>query len=191
MGQLVKVNIEWNMAEHGPGYQYNTRFKHEMFSQFMGKNSMRTINSVINLQWANYDRTAIDMEVDFDELDEEYVQFTATPNDREDHGVELYNRAIAGDFGAIAEFPVPDNITGEEALNLARKRRTNFLVQTDYIEMPTKWATLTTEEQTAWANYRNALRDLPENYPNLELHWNENYTDLTTWVNVIWPTEPE
>lgn len=151
---------------------------------------MRTINSVRNLQWADYNRTVIDMEVDFDELDEEYVQFTATLNDREAHGVELYNRAIAGDFGVIADFPIPDNIVGEEAMVIARKRRDQFLAETDYIEMPTKWATLTTEEQTAWATYRNALRDLPETYPNLELHWNDTYTDLAEYVNVTWPTKP-
>lgn len=32
------------------------------------------------------------------------VPFVASPTDIEPHGVELYNRAIAGDFGPIAPF---------------------------------------------------------------------------------------
>lgn len=37
----------------------------------------------------------------------EPLQFTASPNDCEPHGVELYNRAIAGEFGPIAPYVEP------------------------------------------------------------------------------------
>lgn len=150
---------------------------------------MRTVNSVRNPRWADYNQTAVNLEVDFDELDEEYVEFTATPHDTEAHGVDLYNRAIAGEFGSIADWIAPDNMSGEDALYRLRSQRTFLLAQTDYIEMPTKWATLTADQQTAWATYRNALRDLPADYPNAELHWNSDYTELN-WVNVAWPTKP-
>ena len=36
----------------------------------------------------------------------------------------------------------------------------------------------------------NALRDLPETYPNALLQHNEDYTDMV-WTNVTWPTRPE
>lgn len=151
---------------------------------------MRTVNSARNPIWANYEKTAINLEVDFDELDEIFVDFTASSSDPEPHGADLYNRAIAGEFGEIADFPIPDNIVGEEAMVIARQRRNQFLSETDYIEMPTKWATLTPEQQAEWSTYRNALRDLPSAFPNLELHWNDTYTDLAEYVNVTWPERP-
>lgn len=150
----------------------------------------RTINDVRNPVWADYNQTAVNLEVDFDELDEEYVAFTADPNDSMDYGVDLYNRAIAGEFGEIAPWPVPLNPTSEESLDVLRAVRTQLLVETDYIEMPTKWTTLTSEQQTAWATYRNALRDLPETYPDVRLEYNADYSDMV-WVNVTWPTKPE
>jgi len=47
----------------------------------------------------NDDQT-IDMLVKFDHMDEE-VWFTASPDDPEPHGKELYQRAINGEFGEI------------------------------------------------------------------------------------------
>lgn len=151
----------------------------------------RTVNSARNPQWANTAQTAINIEVDFDELDEQYVPFTATSYDSMEYGVDIYNRAVAGEFGAIADFVPPANYTGDKALGVLRAKRNDLLAETDYIEMPTKWATLTADQQAAWATYRNALRDLPQNSPNAELHWNDSYTQLTTWVNVVWPVKPE
>jgi hypothetical protein len=37
----------------------------------------------------------------------EPVPFTASPNDSEPHGVDLYNRAIAGEFGPVAPYVEP------------------------------------------------------------------------------------
>lgn len=51
-----------------------------------------------NLRWSGTDM--IDMTVDFEGIGP--VPFTATPNDCEEHGRELYARAVAGDFGPIA-----------------------------------------------------------------------------------------
>jgi len=149
----------------------------------------RTVNNARNPVWADYQKTVINLEVDFDELDEEYVSFTANPNDVEPHGVEIYNRALAGEFGPIADWVPPENITGDQAMALLRKARNSRLEKTDYIEMPTKWMTLTAEKQTEWATYRNALRDLPTTYPNPELHWNDDYTQLT-WYNITLPEQP-
>lgn len=151
--------------------------------------AVRTINSVRNPVWVDYAQTAINVEVDFDELDEEYVPFTATPNDVEAHGVLIYNNAIAGVYGPIADFVPPDTIVGDEAMYDLRLRRNALLYETDYIEMPTKWATLTAEQQAEWTTYRNALRDLPATYPNAELRWNEDFTE-TTWYNIVWPSKP-
>jgi len=65
-----------------------------------------------------------------------------------------------------------------------------IFAETDYIEMPTKWATLSESQQTAWAEYRNALRDLPADYPNAYITYSDD-GQTQSWVNVTWPTKPE
>ena len=150
----------------------------------------RTVNSVRNPVWADVGQTRINLEVDFDELDEVFVDFCADPNDPEPWGVDLYNRAVSGEFGAISDFVPMGPITGDEAMALLRSQRNRLLEDTDYIEMPTRWATLSEADQAAWTAYRNALRDLPQNYPNAELHADES-AKHTVWVNCEWPVKPE
>lgn len=47
-----------------------------------------------------------------------WIPFTASPDDPEEHGRELYARAIAGDFGPIAEYVPP---SAEEVLQMQRQ----------------------------------------------------------------------
>jgi DNA replication initiation complex subunit (GINS family) len=55
-----------------------------------------------------------------------------------------------------------------------RAERTAKLAATDWTQLPD--APLTEEEKQAWADYRQALRDLSESF--------------TTVDQVVWPTEP-
>lgn len=57
-----------------------------------------------------------------------------------------------------------------------RRERNTILAKSDSSVLPDKWSTMTQEQQTAWATYRQALRELPEQsgFPN----------------NVTWPTQP-
>ena len=48
----------------------------------------------------------IKLTVRFEEINEE-LPFTATSFDSEPHGVDLFNRAVAGEFGAIREYVTP------------------------------------------------------------------------------------
>lgn len=56
---------------------------------------------------------SIDIEVLFEELAPEWIPFTASQNDVEPHGVELYNNALSGMYGTVAPF-VPYVPTPEE-----------------------------------------------------------------------------
>lgn len=60
-------------------------------------------------RWANAEHTAIDLNASFPWLNEE-VPFTAMPNDCEEHGVDLFNRAVAGEFGSIAPYVAPEPV---------------------------------------------------------------------------------
>ena len=158
---------------------------------------MRTINSVQNVVWADPTGYRIDMEVDFDELDEIYVPFTAYKNDCEPHSVDLFNRAVAGEFGPVGEYQAPSDIVGDTAVSLMREQRNEKLAETDYVENPTYWSRLTDSEQAAWTEYRNALRDITDTvtdpvYVRSAEVLEDNPEDyvITSTPNFDWPVKP-
>ena len=63
-----------------------------------------------NPRWANEEKTLITVEAKFEHYEEEwgYLDFLANPNDVEAHGVDLYNRCVAGEFGAVADYVAPE-----------------------------------------------------------------------------------
>ena len=148
-----------------------------------------TYTTVLNPRWGDLAQTMIDVDVNFDHLPETSVAFTAISDDVEPHGVEIYNRCIAGDFGTIAAYTPPPTLTGEDAQNELRYNRNEKLIASDVHVLPDRWAAMTSEKQTEWSTYRNALRDLPANNPNATVAWVEG-DGYTNWTNVTWPTEP-
>lgn len=66
---------------------------------------------VLNPTWANAEHTAINCDVDFDDLREELVPFTAVAEGDYEHSHKIYAECVAGNYGAIAEYvepPVPE-----------------------------------------------------------------------------------
>lgn len=59
-----------------------------------------------NPAWSTSEHVGVNLDVLFEELGFE-VNFHATPFDNLAHGVDLYNRAISGEFGVIAEYVEP------------------------------------------------------------------------------------
>ena len=68
-----------------------------------------------------------------------------------------------------------DGIRAQEALEALRRERNIKLAMSDWTQMPD--SPLTQEQRQAWADYRQALRDLPQS--NLDLD------------AVKWPQQPE
>lgn len=158
---------------------------------------MRTINSVRNPSWADPTGTRINVEVDFDELDEVFVPFTAYVSDTEPHSVEIFNKAVAGEYGEVAAFVTPSPKTGDEAMDRVRSKRNELLAETDFVENPTYWSRLAPEKQSEWTAYRNALRDITSTLVNPEYTcvcevMDSNPHDYSIrWVeNFQWPTKP-
>jgi hypothetical protein len=67
---------------------------------------MLTIEYAKDPVWANDIDTAINLIVKFVEFTEE-MPFTASPNDPMPYGIELFNNAVAGDYGTIAPYVSP------------------------------------------------------------------------------------
>ena len=62
---------------------------------------------VLNPQWANAEHTAINCDVDFDDLREELVPFTAVAIGDYEHSHQIFAECVAGNYGVIAEYVAP------------------------------------------------------------------------------------
>lgn len=71
--------------------------------------------------------------------------------------------------------PPPPDTEGQAAR--IRSERDAKLTASDVAVLPDRWAIMTTEQQTAWATYRQALRDITE---QTGFPW-----------EVQWPQEPQ
>jgi hypothetical protein len=108
------------------------------------------------------------------------VKFYADPTDSNVFSQQMYARLKAGDFGEIIDgtgelyitMPKSQALREQEALDL----RTKLLVESDFSDLPVTQARLSDAEKTAWATYRQALRDitLQQAYP---------------W-DISWPVKP-
>ena len=63
------------------------------------------IKNVRNPQWANAEHTKINVALETDVFGE--IPFSASPDDVEAHGREIFAEAVAGRFGPIAEYVPP------------------------------------------------------------------------------------
>ena len=61
-----------------------------------------TITAARNPQWVDANHNMIDLEVNFEELEEEWLPYTSSPTDVCEHSRTLYTRAAAGEFGTVA-----------------------------------------------------------------------------------------
>ena len=61
-----------------------------------------TITAAKNPQWVDSNHNRIDLEVNFAELEEEWLPYTADPLDVCEHSRTLYAKAVAGDYGQVS-----------------------------------------------------------------------------------------
>ena len=74
------------------------------------------IETVTSPKWMNESNTLIECQVKFAEF-AEILPFGASASDSEAHGVEIFNRCVAQEFGAIAAYTGPSDaqIAADEA----------------------------------------------------------------------------
>jgi hypothetical protein len=113
-------------------------------------------SNVLSVQWANAEHTAINCMVNFDDLREELVPFTAVAQGDYPHSHEIFARCVAGDFGAITEYVPPALPTIEELAIGIRNQRNFLLLQSDWTQLPD----VPQATKDLWATYRQALRDI-------------------------------
>ena len=143
----------------------------------------RTARTVIGPRWANAEHTRINMVTLFEELAEQYgpIPFTASPDDTEEHGRDLFERALAGEFGEIAEYEPP---AVEVIARQVQGQRDRLLAAAALRIAPLQDAIdlgVATEQQrerlNAWKRFRIALSELEQD---------------AGWPRVLaWPAPPE
>ena len=108
------------------------------------------------------------------------VKFYASPTEEDPFQREMYTRLRAGEFGPVVDgcgeiyIKMPPNQAQLEEAALTK--RTQLLVESDFSDLPVTQARLTDAQKSAWATYRQALRDITkqQGYP---------------W-DIQWPTKP-
>jgi hypothetical protein len=116
-----------------------------------------------NPVWANAEHTMIDCEINHPTYG--WIPFTASPDDVEAHGREVFAALSKGD---VAEYVPPPAPTTEELAAAARAERNALLAATDW----TQAADVPQFTKDKWAPYRQALREVTEQsgFPS-EIQW--------------------
>ena len=66
------------------------------------------VTTARNPKWANSDKNKINLEVNFKELPEEWLDYTANPLDTHtEHSRYLYTQALNGVYGTVADYVEP------------------------------------------------------------------------------------
>jgi hypothetical protein len=86
--------------------------------------------------------------------------------------VDKINKTVSFDQNAF------DTDKRNENMKWLRVERNDLLEVSDISVLPDRWAQMDDDSKTAWTNYRQALRDLPET------------VDINDWPDITWPTEP-
>lgn len=106
-----------------------------------------------NPRWANAEHTAIDCEINHPRYG--WIPFTASPDDVEAHGREVFDALFVGD---VLEYVPPPAPTTDELAAAARAHRNALLAATDW----TQAADVPQATKDKWAPYRQALRNVPQ-----------------------------
>lgn len=118
---------------------------------------------------------SITLDVHFSHLLEP-VQFAARKDDTEEHGRELYSRAVFGEFGDIEVIPLPPPTEAEQQarLDALLKQAANAMAPLLDAESLGINSETEREQLTAWQRYRVALYRLPQGdgWPT-EVSWPE------------------
>lgn len=121
-------------------------------------------------RWVNFANTRIVLQVDWDHVPEETYSpcciWDANGQEGEEHIADLWNRTLAGDFGELPNFEVPADLDTEETMRHMRIReyRNDLLDASDIAVANDIWHGYTDEQRQAWTDYRQALRDVPQNW---------------------------
>lgn len=106
----------------------------------------------------NYNRNgSIDMEIEHEVYG--WIPFTASDEDVDQLGKDLYAQAVEGKFGEVGAVTP---YTKDELASQVREKRNELLQEVDTVTLaPLRWASYTEQEQNDFALYQKLLKDIP------------------------------
>lgn len=90
------------------------------------------ITSVTNPQWANQFNTCVNCLITTEQFGDELLPFTASPDDVEPYGRQLFQELVAGVYGPISAYQPPAPPSAEANKQNAEQR----LQSTDWVNEP-------------------------------------------------------
>ena len=132
---------------------------------------------MMNFRNAKYIKNGwIDCEIEHPKFG--WIPFTCDPDDK---GAafdtkELFDRMVASKKVAAYIPPTQAELDAKQ-MEVVRAKRDTLLRESDILVLPDRWDAYTDAKRKAISDYRQALRDLPDN--------------VTDPFNVVWPVKPE
>jgi len=98
------------------------------------------------------------IEVEIEHPQYGWIPFTASPDDCEEHGRQIYKECMESKHGKVANYTPPPPPTDEQLAEEVRIERDNLLNESDWSQLPDVPSGI----QTQYKQYRQALRDVTE-----------------------------
>ncbi len=101
------------------------------------------------------------------------IPFTASRNDSESHGVEIFNLLVEGEFGDIAAYEPQPPKTKDQLAEEVRVTRDGLLRALDaLVSNPLRWSSLSDAKKMAYSEYRQSLLDITKqsSFPT-QINW--------------------
>lgn len=151
---------------------------------------VRTVAQARNPKYIDPQHTMIDIEVDFDELDYDWVPFTCM-DDANDlpHVKDIFDRAVAGEWGPVEPFVTPPDITGALAIRdykLDIARALNDLAE---IKGRVDYAIQSSAKKAEFEAYQATLESMLEDADNQTVRYVFNAD--TMGMDLVGATLPE
>lgn len=91
-------------------------------------------------------------------------EFCAHPKSESEFSRDLYTKLKAGQYGELAHGTAAFKTQPAEQIDVESAviaKRDQLLLESDFADLPTSQARFSDAQKTAWATYRQALRDIP------------------------------
>lgn len=89
--------------------------------------------TVRNLRYSSPDNSSVDLEIEHPEYG--WIPFTATPDDTEQHGRDIYEAALAGEYGQVAPYVAPPPTTEPVPSSVTRRQGRLALLQVGKLDV--------------------------------------------------------
>ena len=151
---------------------------------------VRTVAQARNPKYIDPQHTIIDIEVDFDELDYDWVPFTCRDTtDDYPHVKDIFDRAVAGEWGPVASFEAPADVTGTLAIRDYKLDLARALLECQELKKQADYVIQTSAKKAEFDAYETTLQAMLDDADNQTVHYTFNAE--TMGMDLVGATIPQ